>query len=73
MVLSNPGRRTFSLDVKVGESVSIDRGRVIATLVEKSGQRAKLAFDAVKDAPVNRVSLNFHTGASQARKGISTA
>lgn len=62
-------RRSFSIDVKVGESVSIDRGRVVVTLLEKSGQRAKLGFDATKDAAVNKVTA-FPSGATQARKGI---
>jgi len=65
-------RRSFSIDVKVGESVSIDRGRVVVTLLEKSGQRAKLGFDAIKDAAVNKVTA-FPSGVAQARKGIATA
>ena len=63
-------RRTFSVDIKVGESISVDRGRVVMTLVEKSGQRAKLAIDADKSVPVNRVELNIKAGAAQARKGV---
>ena len=65
-------RRTFSIDIKVGESVSVDKGRVVLTLVEKSGQRARLSVSAVKEASVNRMELNFKGGALQARKGIST-
>lgn len=65
-------RRSFSIDVKVGESVSIDRGRVVVTLLEKSGRVAKLGFDAVKEAPINK-STAFPSGATQARKGIRTA
>lgn len=64
-------RRSFSIEVKVGESVSIDRGAVVVTLLEKSGQRARLGFDAEKDMPVNKVTA-FPSGASQARKGILT-
>jgi len=64
------GRRSFSIDVKVGESVSIDRGRVVVTLLEKSGQRAKIGFDAEKEVSVNKTTA-FPSGAAQARKGIA--
>lgn len=63
-------RRSFSIEIKVGESISIDAGRVVVTLLEKSGQRAKLGFDAAKDAAVNK-NTAFPSGAAQARKGIA--
>jgi pyruvate kinase len=62
-------RRSFSIDVKVGESVTIDRGRVVVTVLEKSGKTAKLGFDAEKDVPINKQTA-FPSGAAQARKGI---
>jgi len=49
-------RRQFSIDVKVGESVSIDKGRAILTVMSKSGQKARLAFSALKEVAVNKVS-----------------
>jgi sRNA-binding carbon storage regulator CsrA len=64
-------RRSFSIELKVGETISIDRGRIVLTLLEKSGQRAKLGFEAEKVVPVNKVDVNFRPGAAQARKGIS--
>ena len=39
-------RESLIIDVRVGESISIDGGRVVMTLKEKSGQRAKLHFSA---------------------------
>jgi pyruvate kinase len=62
-------RRSFSIDVKVGESVTIDRGRVVVTVLEKSGKTAKLGFDAAKEVPINK-DVAFPSGANQARKGI---
>ena len=62
-------RRAFSIDVKVGESVTVDRGRIVITLLEKSGKTAKLGFDAAKEVPINK-QTPFPSGASQARKGI---
>lgn len=64
-------RRSFSIDVKVGESVTIDRGRIVVTVLEKSGRTAKLGFDAQKDVPINKQTA-FPSGAAQARKGIRT-
>lgn len=65
-------RRSFSIDVKIGESVALDRadGRVVITLLEKSGRAAKLGFEAPKDVPINKVTP-FPSGAAQARKGIA--
>lgn len=62
-------RRSFSIDVKVGESVTVDRGRIVITLLEKSGKTAKLGFDAEKEVPINKQTA-FPSGAAQARKGI---
>lgn len=64
-------RRSFSIDVKVGETVTIDRGRVTITLLDKSGRVAKLGFDAEKEVSVNKVTP-FPSGAAQARKGIGS-
>jgi len=59
------------LDVKVGDSVSIDSDRVIMTVLEKSGQRARLSFNADPDVKVQRVARRPTTGAAQARMGLS--
>jgi hypothetical protein len=64
-------RRGFSIDVKVGESVSIDRGRVVVTVLEKSGRTAKLGFDAKSEVQITKQTA-FPSGATQARKGIRT-
>ena len=60
------GTREF---VKVGESLSIDKGRAILTVMEKSGKKARLAFSAVKEVAVNKLprpsSIN-----ELAKKGI---
>lgn len=62
-------RRQFAIDVKVGESVSIDRGRVILTVVEKSGRLARLAFSAEKSVPVNKIGIR-QSAAEHAREGL---
>ena len=48
-------KRAKTIDVRVGETVSIDRGRVLVTLEEKSGQRARLRFEAEENTPIERV------------------
>lgn len=45
-------RRTLMMDVKVGETLSIDGGRLIVTLEHKSGQRARLRFVHAGDVNV---------------------
>lgn len=61
------------LDVKVGDSVSIDNDRVVLTVLEKSGQRARLSFKADPDVKVQRVARRTTTGAAQARMGLQPA
>lgn len=64
-------KRSFSIDVKVGESVSIDRGRIVVTVMEKSGRTAKIGFEADKEVPINKITSS-PSGAAQARKGIGS-
>lgn len=71
--MTTESRRAFAIDFKVGESVSIDRGRVVVTVQEKERGGGKigvrLAFDAEKEIPINKV-VAFPSGATQAKKGI---
>ena len=39
-------------DLRVGESISFDDGRIVVTLLEKSGQRARLDITAADDVVV---------------------
>lgn len=75
-------KRTLLMDVKVGESLTIDGGRIVVTVEEKSGRRVKLRF-VHDDAKIERVDLARPepepvgraraTGAAQARLGIKVA
>lgn len=58
-----------TMDVRVGESVSID-GRVTVTVQEKSGQRARLRFMADEQVAIEKVRA-AKTGAQNARLGIN--
>lgn len=43
------------MDVRVGESVSLDKGRVMLRVGEKSGQRVKLHFTADSEVAIDKV------------------
>jgi hypothetical protein len=62
--------RSLSLDVKVGDSLAIDGGKILVTLLHKSGQLAKLAF--VADDSISIVKgKKSQAGAEQAKKGLT--
>jgi hypothetical protein len=48
-------KRSKTIDIRSGEAVSIDGGRVVVVLEEKSGQRARLRFEAEEGTPIERV------------------
>lgn len=56
--MTPPADKTLSMDLKVGDSVSIDGGRVVITVEEKSGKRARLKFQQESGARVERVATN---------------
>ena len=62
--------RSLSLDLKVGDSLAIDRGRILVTLMEKSGQIARLAF-VVPDGVDFVKGKKSTAGAEQAKKGLT--
>lgn len=73
--------RTLLMDVKVGQSLSIDGGRILITVEEKSGQRVKLRF-VHEGATIERAQVKpapqpdrrpRASGAEQARLGIKVA
>lgn len=48
-------KRTVTIEVRTSEAVSIDGGRVVLVLLEKSGQRARIRFEIDEDTPIERV------------------
>jgi len=61
--------KTLKVDVKVGDTLSFDNGRVSITLLEKSGQRARLS---VRSEPDVKIDLPAHHMAAQlAQRGIT--
>ncbi len=63
--------RALTLDVRVGESVTMDGGRITLTVEEKSGQRARLRFLADDAIAIRKQSKAHKAGALQARGGIN--
>jgi hypothetical protein len=58
---------TLLIDLLVGDSVSIDSGRVVVTLAEKSGKRARLRFSAERSVSIEPLRAR---AADQAKKGL---
>lgn len=62
-------KKSLSMDVKVGQSVAIDGGRVILTVESKSGQLARIRFEHVDGVDVRRHQPNKASVA--ARGGVT--
>ena len=62
---------TLRLDLRVGESVRIGDYAVI-TLEEKSGKSARIAFEADRSVPINKVTKG-PTAAETMRNGLAVA
>lgn len=58
--------RSLSMDVKVGESLCIDGGRLVVVIEHKSGQRAKLRFIHSGDVKVERLAESAESAAVKA-------
>jgi hypothetical protein len=59
--------QTLTVEVRTGESLSIDAGAIVLKLEEKSGQRARLRFEFRKPTEVRKVVPG---AAMMARQGI---
>lgn len=55
--------KSLRIELRVGESMTLENGRITVTLEEKSGQRARFRVDAPADVEVHRVNptLNVRT------------
>lgn len=45
-------------DVRVGESLSLDDGRIMIGVMEKSGQRARLSVEADKSIHIEKAKVS---------------
>ncbi len=61
-------QRSLNIELRVDESVSIDNGRVVVTLKEKSGKRARLNFSADAEVPIQK--QHVPSVADQVRRGL---
>lgn len=64
--------QTYRTDLRVGETLSIDGGRIVLTMEAKSGQRARLTFSSEDDVRFLK-SIPGKTGAVHAAQGIKAA
>jgi sRNA-binding carbon storage regulator CsrA len=58
------------LDLRPGEGVDIERGRIVIRVEKKSGQQTRLCIDAAKDIPIQRLEESKATARS-AKDGLS--
>ena len=61
---------SLKLDVRVGESVSFESGRITVTLMDKSGKLARLDIKANEDVKIEHIKAK---ASSLARNGITVA
>lgn len=59
----------LNLDLRVGESINFDNDRIKITLLEKSGQRARLEINAQKDVVIN--TARSDKASSVAKNGLN--
>lgn len=60
-------KQTLTVEVRVGEALSIDRGRIVLKVEEKSGQRARLKFEFQAPTEVRKI---IPGAAMLARQGV---
>jgi pyruvate kinase len=66
-------RTRLSIEIRVGDRVQIDDGRIVLILESKSGQRARFRVEAEEGTPVRtipcaRSDSKFSEGACTARE-----
>jgi hypothetical protein len=61
--------KTTKADLRVGETLSIEEGRILVRLEEKSGQRARLSITRPEDVSVHWPG---QTAGAVARNGVVT-
>lgn len=62
--------RSLHVELRAGQSISMDGGRIIVQLMDKSGKVAQLRITAPPDVAIQRPSSTASSGADQARHGI---
>jgi pyruvate kinase len=65
-------KRSLSMVVPVGESVSVDGGRVVVSVKEKSGQRVRLVFTADESVQIERQLPKAVAAQSGVRMALAT-
>lgn len=62
-------KHSLSIELRVGESASIDGGRITVTLEDKSGQRARLKWHLDSNTTVKKITPD-QSGVEMARRGV---
>ena len=62
--------RSLHIELRAGQSISLDNGRIVVQLMDKSGKVAQLRVTAPPDVSIQRPGPAVSSGAAQARNGI---
>ena len=63
-------RNTLTRTVRVGESITLDNGRIVLQMLERTGRNAaRIRFDLASDVVVNKPG--FVRAAQFAREGVA--
>jgi hypothetical protein len=63
--------RSLHVELRAGQSVSLDNGRIVVQLESKTGKVAQLKITAPSDVSIQRPGVPVISGAAQARMGIN--
>lgn len=63
--------RTLSVELRAGESMKLDGGRIVVYLTDKTGKVAQLRVTAPEEVTIQRPNQAVPSGAAMARNGIN--
>lgn len=64
-------KQTIKQDLKVGDSISLDGGRIVITMLKKSGQLARLDISKDSDVTVQLHKSNQPNTMDYVQKGLT--
>jgi hypothetical protein len=64
-------QRDLTIELRSGETVAIDGGRIVLTLQKKTGQIARILFTADENVTIKK-GRSAQAGAEQAKLGLAS-
>lgn len=62
--------RALHVELRAGEAIKLDGGRIVVQLMDKTGKVAQLRVTAPDDIDIQRPNQTVSNGAAMARTGI---